>query len=142
MSNVSRGLRRKAGGTRRAYVYERDRFIYNTGTGQLTFDSNGSLTGGAHVIATLDAVIEKGVEEAGEKRETIVLQFRLRGTGMGADDGRHNLAQHDGLRRVAEIKAGTAAWPQLKGRVNRAYRSAVDGTAHVQAAVRALQSRR
>ncbi|HEX7597350.1 MAG TPA: ankyrin repeat domain-containing protein, partial [Polyangia bacterium] len=26
---VSRGLRRKAGGTRRAYVYERDRFIYN-----------------------------------------------------------------------------------------------------------------
>jgi pimeloyl-ACP methyl ester carboxylesterase len=35
----------------------------------------------------------------------------------------------DGLRRAAEIKAGTAAWPKLKGRVNRAYRSAVDGTA-------------
>lgn len=36
---------------------------------------------------------------------------------------------NDGLRRAAEIKAGTAAWPRLKGRVNRAYRSAVDGTA-------------
>lgn len=35
----------------------------------------------------------------------------------------------DGLRRAAQIKAGTAAWPQLKGRVNRAYRSVVDGTA-------------
>ena len=35
----------------------------------------------------------------------------------------------DGLRRAAEIKAGTAAWPQLKGSVHRAYRSAVDGTA-------------
>ena len=36
---------------------------------------------------------------------------------------------NDGLRRAAEIKAGTAAWPKLKGRVNRAYRSVVDGTA-------------
>lgn len=35
----------------------------------------------------------------------------------------------DGLRRASEIKAGTAAWPQLKGRVHRAYRSQVDGTA-------------
>ena len=35
----------------------------------------------------------------------------------------------DGLRRAAQIKAGTAAWPQAKGRVNRAYRSSVDGTA-------------
>ncbi len=36
---------------------------------------------------------------------------------------------NDGLRRIADIKAGTAAWPTNKGRVNRAYRSAVDGTA-------------
>lgn len=35
----------------------------------------------------------------------------------------------DGLRRASEIKSGTARWPQLKGRVNRAYRSSVDGTA-------------
>ncbi len=34
-----------------------------------------------------------------------------------------------GLRRAQQIKDGTAAWPQLKGRVNRGYRSAVDGTA-------------
>jgi hypothetical protein len=34
-----------------------------------------------------------------------------------------------GLRRAQEIKDGTAAWPQLKGRVNRGYRSVVDGTA-------------
>ena len=36
---------------------------------------------------------------------------------------------NDGLRRAAEIKAGTAAWQKMTGRVNRAYRSAVDGTA-------------
>jgi hypothetical protein len=36
---------------------------------------------------------------------------------------------NDGLRRAQEIKDGKAAWPQLKGRVNRAYRSKVDGTA-------------
>lgn len=35
----------------------------------------------------------------------------------------------DGLRRAGEIKAGSASWPKLKGRVNRAYRSIVDGTA-------------
>jgi hypothetical protein len=43
--------------------------------------------------------------------------------------GRCTSVLNDGLRRAAEIKAGTAAWPQLKGRVNRAYRSVVDGTA-------------
>lgn len=34
----------------------------------------------------------------------------------------------DGLRRASEIKAGKAAWPQLRGRLNRAHRSSVDGT--------------
>jgi dienelactone hydrolase len=34
-----------------------------------------------------------------------------------------------GLRRAQEIKAGTAAWPQIKGSLKRAYRSVVDGTA-------------
>jgi pimeloyl-ACP methyl ester carboxylesterase len=43
--------------------------------------------------------------------------------------GRCLAVLNDGLRRAAEIKAGTAAWPQAKGRVNRAYRSAIDGTA-------------
>jgi len=43
--------------------------------------------------------------------------------------GRCSSVLKAGLRRAAEIKAGTAAWPHLKGRVNRAYRSAVDGTA-------------
>jgi hypothetical protein len=43
--------------------------------------------------------------------------------------GRCTSILNDGLRRAAEIKAGTAAWPRAKGRVNRAYRSAVDGTA-------------
>jgi dienelactone hydrolase len=36
---------------------------------------------------------------------------------------------NDGLRRAAEIKAGTAAWARHTGRVNRAYRSRIDGTA-------------
>jgi dienelactone hydrolase len=36
---------------------------------------------------------------------------------------------NDGLRRAALIKAGTADWPHHQGRVTRAYRSAVDGTA-------------
>jgi pimeloyl-ACP methyl ester carboxylesterase len=36
---------------------------------------------------------------------------------------------NDGLRRAAEIKDGKAEWPKLKGRLNRALRSAVDGTA-------------
>lgn len=43
--------------------------------------------------------------------------------------GRCTALLNDGLRRAAEIKAGTAAWPQLKGRVARAYRSSLDGTA-------------
>jgi hypothetical protein len=43
--------------------------------------------------------------------------------------GRCSSVLDDGLRRAAEIKAGTAAWPQLKGRVNRGYRSVLDGTA-------------
>jgi len=43
--------------------------------------------------------------------------------------GRCTSVLDDGLHRAAEIKAGTAAWPHSKGRVNRAYRSAVDGTA-------------
>ena len=43
--------------------------------------------------------------------------------------GRCTAVLNDGLRRAGEIKAGTAAWPKAKGRVNRAYRSAVDGTA-------------
>jgi pimeloyl-ACP methyl ester carboxylesterase len=43
--------------------------------------------------------------------------------------GRCSAVLDAGLRRAAEIKAGTAAWPQSKGRVNRAYRSSVDGTA-------------
>jgi len=34
----------------------------------------------------------------------------------------------DGLRRAAQIKAGTAAWQKRTGRVNRAYRSTIDGT--------------
>ncbi|HTB62625.1 MAG TPA: hypothetical protein VK737_03470 [Opitutales bacterium] len=34
-----------------------------------------------------------------------------------------------GLRRAQEIKDGTATWPQNKGKVDRAYRSVVDGTA-------------
>jgi len=35
----------------------------------------------------------------------------------------------DGLRRAQQIKAGTAAWPQIRGaQVNLAYRSKVDGT--------------
>ncbi len=34
-----------------------------------------------------------------------------------------------GLRRAQEIKDGTAAWNKLTGRVNRAYRSKIDGTA-------------
>ncbi len=34
-----------------------------------------------------------------------------------------------GLRRAQQIKDGTAAWPQIKGSVKRAYRSVVDGTA-------------
>lgn len=38
-------------------------------------------------------------------------------------------AMNDALRRASEIRAGTAAWPTMKGRVNRAYRSRVDGTA-------------
>ena len=38
-------------------------------------------------------------------------------------------AGNDALRRAGEIKAGTAAWPKLKGSVKRAYRSTVDGTA-------------
>ncbi len=38
-------------------------------------------------------------------------------------------AMNDALRRASEIHAGTAAWPAMKGRVNRAYRSRVDGTA-------------
>lgn len=37
-------------------------------------------------------------------------------------------AGNDALRRASEIKAGTAAWPKLKGSVKRAYRSQVDGT--------------
>jgi pimeloyl-ACP methyl ester carboxylesterase len=43
--------------------------------------------------------------------------------------GRCTSVLNDGMRRIGEIKAGTAAWPHNKGRVNRAYRSAVDGTA-------------
>ena len=38
-------------------------------------------------------------------------------------------AGNDALRRASEIKAGTAAWPKLKGSVKRAYRSKIDGTA-------------
>jgi pimeloyl-ACP methyl ester carboxylesterase len=38
-------------------------------------------------------------------------------------------AGNDALRRASEIKAGTAAWPKLKGSVKRAYRSVIDGTA-------------
>ena len=34
-----------------------------------------------------------------------------------------------GLRRAQEIKDGTAQWNKITGRVNRAYRSVVDGTA-------------
>ncbi len=34
-----------------------------------------------------------------------------------------------GLRRAQQIKDGTATWPQNKGRVDRGYRSVVDGTA-------------
>ena len=34
-----------------------------------------------------------------------------------------------GLRRAEQIKDGTADWPKMKGRVKRAYRSALDGTA-------------
>jgi dienelactone hydrolase len=35
----------------------------------------------------------------------------------------------DGLRRAGQIKNGTAMWATFKGRINRAYRSSVDGTA-------------
>ncbi len=38
-------------------------------------------------------------------------------------------AGNDALRRAGQIKAGTAAWPKLKGSIKRAYRSQVDGTA-------------
>ena len=38
-------------------------------------------------------------------------------------------AGDDALRRAREIKAGTAAWPKLKGSLKRAYRSKIDGTA-------------
>jgi pimeloyl-ACP methyl ester carboxylesterase len=43
--------------------------------------------------------------------------------------GRCTSVLSDGMRRIGEIKAGTAAWSHNKGRVNRAYRSSVDGTA-------------
>lgn len=61
-----------------------------------------------------------------------VVHNTLRVSGAFVNDtviGRCLSSMDDALRRAQEIKAGTAAWPKLKGQVNRAHRSAVDGTA-------------